>query len=364
MTISQNSVGNTLSSQTGTGKFVGDTSPTLSAPTLIDPVTVTTPPAPLTLIDTQTFTSNGTWTKPVGANYVDVLIMGGGGGGGSGACGITATNRLGGNGGNGAGCFYIRSIPAGVLSATQAVTVGTSGAGGAGTAVTGNGNSGSNGGSSFFHKYEGVGGLGGFFGTNGASSQSKSITILATGFINYVEAALETAYRDELNLATLTSSAALVGQSTVTDGSAGNSTSNFGGGIFEISRTAPTGGTPGGSINSSNVTTPNSTFNFQSTPLGNNTFPAYMNIYSLSAAPVTVAGGTTTGNNGGTYATYYGVGGTGGYSNSAGSAYAGGNGGNYGAGGGGGGATLAGGGNTSGAGGNGAGGLVVVFSYS
>lgn len=79
--------------------------------------------------DIQTFTSDGTWTKPTGAKSVQVVCIGGGGGGGNGALVSPAT----GGGGGGGGVRKIEILNASNLGSTETVTVGASGtAGGAG----------------------------------------------------------------------------------------------------------------------------------------------------------------------------------------------------------------------------------------
>lgn len=61
-----------------------------------------------TLIDTQSFTANGTWTKPSGASYYNVLLIGsGGGGGGSASLNGLVNGQNGGAGGNGGNAVVV-----------------------------------------------------------------------------------------------------------------------------------------------------------------------------------------------------------------------------------------------------------------
>ncbi len=82
----------------------------------------------------QVFTSDGTWTKPDGATYVEVTAIGAGGGGGSGRRAAEGGNRGGGSGGGG-GMYVKAAFPASALGATEAVVVGVGGAGGTTNAV-------------------------------------------------------------------------------------------------------------------------------------------------------------------------------------------------------------------------------------
>jgi hypothetical protein len=111
------------------------------------------------ITNTQTFTSSGTWTKPSGANWVQVVIWGAGASG-SNTVG-TGSNRYGVGGGGGA---YVSIVfAASSLSSTVTVTVG------AGGTVSAYDFAGNNGGTSSFGSYATApGGYAG--GTGGAGT--------------------------------------------------------------------------------------------------------------------------------------------------------------------------------------------------
>jgi hypothetical protein len=92
---------------------------------------------------TQIFTANGTWTKPAGARYVEVEVVGGGASGGGSKTSAAGEHSNG--AGGGAGGWSWKRFDASALAATITVTVGAGGA-----AISGaNGNAG--GASSFAH---------------------------------------------------------------------------------------------------------------------------------------------------------------------------------------------------------------------
>lgn len=136
-------------------------------------------------INVQAYTADATWTKPAGAQFVEVIAIGGGGGGGSGRLGAASSTRGGGAGGGGAGITRWM-VPAAALGATVAVTVGAGGAGGAPVLTSGvSGAAGTAGTASTFgsHVYAagGAGGAGGAGTTAPVGGAGATAAILAGG---------------------------------------------------------------------------------------------------------------------------------------------------------------------------------------
>ena len=97
----------------------------------------TSSPATNSFLVTDTFTASGTWTRPTGVSYVNVVGVGGGGGGAGGGCYAsnltTAANGWGGPSGASSTWAVIQNV---YVGGTTSVSVGIGTAGAAGTAKT------------------------------------------------------------------------------------------------------------------------------------------------------------------------------------------------------------------------------------
>jgi hypothetical protein len=133
-TINSVSVG--LAGSTGTGTFVGSTSPTLVSPALGTPTSGVATNLTITggLRSFQMFTSGTaqTYTKPANVSSILIEVVGGGGGGGGAA--VSPGDLGAGSGGDAGG--YARLYVASAAS-TYTYTVGSGGAGGASGANNG-----------------------------------------------------------------------------------------------------------------------------------------------------------------------------------------------------------------------------------
>lgn len=141
--------------------------------------------------DRQTFTGNGTWTKPPGVTSTSMTMIrciGGGGGGGGGRTAATGVIR-GGGGGGGAGGYSELMIATSALASTETVDIGAAGTSGAGGAIgTNDGATGGSGGNTVFgttDKLIASGGFGGGGGTTvaGVAGAGALITSFASALL-------------------------------------------------------------------------------------------------------------------------------------------------------------------------------------
>ena len=138
------------------------------------------------IFGSSTTSGSYTWTKPSGAKWVRVILIGGGGGGGSGKCNATTLARAGGGGGAG-GTVFLGELDATSLPGTVTGSVGAGGAGGNSQILNGfDGLNGTAGGSTTFNNFQAVGGTNGNGGTVtsgsvglGRSSHAQILTIVA-----------------------------------------------------------------------------------------------------------------------------------------------------------------------------------------
>jgi hypothetical protein len=130
--------------------------------------------------DVQIFTASGTWTKPSGAKFVQVVVIGAGGGGGTGRRGAAAS-QCGGGGGGAPGVWNESWYNASDLGSSETVTIGAGGPGHthAGTDDTDGGVGTAGGATTFGAWLRGAGGNGGAAGTASAGGNGGAATSTA-----------------------------------------------------------------------------------------------------------------------------------------------------------------------------------------
>lgn len=290
-----------------------------------------------TPINTQIFLSSGVWTKPAGATYVEVYLVGGGGGGGSGRRGVSNTARYGGGGGS-SGSFNIAKLDANTLGATENIWIGIGGT--AGNAVTINDTNGNQG---------GIGALS-LFGGTGVSTTAKLTTGTSFGGVGGTAVAQGGSSVSNSILFGVLSNTSTYGTGNQPPGAFAGSTTTY------ISRPLIAGGIGGGlsTVNATNA-------------------GGSINLTGLATAQViaTVSGGTIVGSSGsnGSLITnspsglFFSTAGGGGSSGNSVATLGGGAGGTGGPGAGGGGGGASANGINSGAGGNGGNGFCIIITY-
>ena len=130
------------------------------------------------------YTTSGTWTKPSGLVFIEIVCIGGGGGG---ACGGRQASGVASRGGGGAGCagFTYTQILAGSLGATESYTIGSGGAGAAARTTDNTaGANGSSGGNTTFGSLASA--VGGSVGTPTGNPSAKVSSTLYTDFSKWL----------------------------------------------------------------------------------------------------------------------------------------------------------------------------------
>lgn len=129
------------------------------------------------VINTQVFTSSGTWTKPSTGTWITIICIGGGGGGGGGAYNTVTAAAVYGGGGGGGGAYARLDTLLSAMGSSETVTRGAGGPGGASRTSAGNGNAGTAGGDSTFGSHltaKGGGAGNGATGTNGTTNAASN----------------------------------------------------------------------------------------------------------------------------------------------------------------------------------------------
>jgi hypothetical protein len=120
-------------------------------------------------METQIFTSSGTWSLPTDEDFAGIMVEICGGGGGSGGCAATGASQTSSSGGGQGGAYARFWIPASDLSGDVTVTIGNGGT--AGTSAPGNGG---DGGATSFGAFGSV--PGGEGGSQGGAAGPSSTT--------------------------------------------------------------------------------------------------------------------------------------------------------------------------------------------